>query len=506
MRRLRKAPVLLVAMLMFWHTALFAAQWQVHPRLILAEIYSDNITLAPPGTEESDFVTEITPGISLNGQGARLKLNINFDLQNLIYASNGDFNATNPRLAASASAELVKHIFFVDARSSYGQQIVNTNGRYGLDNVNPGNRANVFTYGLSPYLKLHFGSYADGEVRFSDDHVENQSPTISDAETQHYTANIHSGTRFVRLQWGITYDQQDLNRYSGPDTHYENGEATLRYHLLSSWSLLGIAGYEDNQVPNIVDPRNGSYWSAGVGWSPSKRFSLSAAKGENNLESELFFEPIDRTSLRITYNERDVGLIIGPSWNATFSHYTRRTTWRASYLEETTATQILQASGQQFFVLVDSQGNPIVDPNTGLPVVLVQNVFSLTNQDFLRQRGQFSVTMKTGKSDIVFSVYDENRIYSPPTNQSEEVIGPMASWTWRFAPRTSTMIGGGWQRRNPVGTDLHEDYWNGSIVLMRTISRDVNASLGYSHFQRNSYDASNEYAENRVTIQLNMQF
>lgn len=505
MRRQSKGRAFGVALLMSWQAPLFAAQWHVQPRLMLGETYSDNITLAPAGSEESDFVTQINPGVSVNGQGRRVKLNLNYTLQNAIYASDSKRNASNHQLAATGNAELIKDIFFVDARSSISQQIVDPQGRVGLDNLNIGNQGDVFTYGFSPYLKLRMASYAKAELRFNDDHVENQSSSISDAETQEYTAHINSGPRFGRLNWDADYHQQDLLRKTVGDSHYQNANANVRYHLLSSWNLLARGGYEDNSLPDIANPYNGSYWSAGLEWVPSPHFSASATTGENNWDADLSLRPTDRTFLHVGYRDRNVGLVRGPSWNVNLSHRTRHTTWQGSYSEESTTVQTLQVSGQQFFTLVDSQGNVIVDSNTGLPVVLVRNVFSLTNEDFIRKRGQLAVTLNTGKSNVVLSVFNEHRTYSL-SNNSEYVVGTTDSWTWKFAPRTSSMIGGGWQQTRPANSNQHDQLWHGSIGLIRKLSPKVNGSLEYSYLQRNSILASGDYTENRVTMQVNMLF
>lgn len=506
-RRHRKGEALCVciALLMSRQTPLFAAQWQVQPTLLLAETYTDNIALAPSGSEETEFVTQINPGVALHGQGGRIKLNVNYVLQNAIYATDGTRNSSNHQLAANGNAELVKNIFFVDARSSISQQIVDANGRVALSNLNIGNQANVFTYGLSPYLKLRFASYADADLRFSDDHVENQNGNISDAESQQYTAHLNSGQRFGRLQWDADYQQRDLNRDVNGDAHYQSANANARYHVLSSWNLLARGGYEDNNLPTVTNPHNGSYWSAGLEWAPSRRARVSATKGENNWDAGLSLQPTERTSLHVGYRDRDIGLIRGPSWEAALTHRTRRTTWQASYTEKSTTTQVLQITGQQFFNVMDSQGNLIIDPSTGLPLILVRNVFSLTDQDFIRKRGQLTVTMNTGKSDIILGVFNERRTYSL-SNAAEDVSGTTASWTWRFAPRTSTLLGGAWQRRNPVNTDSHGDSWNGSIALIRTVSQDTKASLGYSHLKSGNIAANGGYDENRVTLQLNMRF
>lgn len=495
----------LAALLMSWHAPLFAAQWQLHPSLLLAETYSDNITLAPVGNEETEFVTQINPGFRLHGEGGRIKLDVNYGLQNLIYANDDSRNASHHQLAANGIAELVKDIFFVDARSSISQQIVNANGRVALDNLNIGNQADVMTYGLSPYLKLRLASYANVGLRYSVDNIESQGANVSDAESQQYIVNMSSGPRFGRLRWDANYYQQTLDRSNGDNSRRQSASADVRYHLLSAWNVLARGGTEDNDVQTVTNSHNGSYWSAGLEWAPSRHIAASATAGENNRDADLSIQPSERTSLHVGYRDRDVGLVIGSTWNVALFHSTRRTAWRASYLEESTTVQTLQLTGQQFFELVDSQGNIIVDPNTGLPIVLVRNVFSLTDEDFLRKRGQVAVTMNTGKSDIVLSAFDERRTYQL-SNNSEDVLGTTASWTWRPISRMHTLLGGGLQRRNPVGTDKHDDLWHGDLALVHTVSKNANVSLKYSHLQSNAIVVNNDYDENRVTLQLNMRF
>jgi len=501
----RRAGVPFGALLMLWHMSAFAAQWQMHPSLQLSETYTDNVALDPPGNEKTEFVTQINPGVSLHGEGGHIRLDLNYRLQNLIYAGDASSNASHHQLAASGNAELVKDIFFVDARSSISQQIVNANGPVGIDNLNIGNQADVFTYGLSPYLKLRMASYANAELRYSVDRVENQSANISDAESQQYSLHMNSGPRFERLQWDADYRRQDMNLSTGEDSRYQSANADMRYHLLTAWNFLARGGQEDNTLQTVTDPHNGSYWSAGLEWMPSPRITASATTGYNNWDADLSLQPSERTSFHVGYRERDVGLVRGPSWNAALSHRTRRTTWQASYIEESTTVQALQLTGRQFFHLVDSQGNLIVDPNSGLPIVLVRNIFSLTDQEFIRKRGQFSVAMNTGKSDIVLSVFDERRSYSL-SNTSEDAVGSTVSWTRQVSPRTHTVVGGGWQRTDLSGSDNHDDLWHGDLALVHRLSQDANASLEYSHMQRNSISANSDYDENRVTAQLDMRF
>ena len=52
--------------ILFYYTQPYAASWTVNSFVQAQEIYSDNIKLAPSGREQSAFVTEVNPGVSIN--------------------------------------------------------------------------------------------------------------------------------------------------------------------------------------------------------------------------------------------------------------------------------------------------------------------------------------------------------------------------------------------------------------------------------------------------------
>src|SRR5437868_3940858 len=81
--------------------AALAAEWRVTPRLELRETYSDNIGLAPAGSEQSDFVTEVAPGIGVTATGPRLKLRANYLMRNLFYARETSGRTTQHQLDAA---------------------------------------------------------------------------------------------------------------------------------------------------------------------------------------------------------------------------------------------------------------------------------------------------------------------------------------------------------------------------------------------------------------------
>lgn len=479
-----------------------AGVWHFHPRLDLAETYTDNVALSPRD-ERAEWVTEVNPGFSLDGQSGRAKLNLNYRLQNLFYANEGGYGS-NHQLAANGNVEVAREFFFVDARSTISQQIIDPNTSLPLDNINRGNRANVITYGVSPYIRLRAGPYAEGELRYSADQVVNESAAASDALTTRYSARLNSGRAFTRLNWGLDFFHEDMNRSDVFDTRRESASGVVRYRLLRSFNALARAGYENNDVPTTSRIRNGGYWSVGGEWIPNRYLTVSASEGYNYRDADVTLQPSVRTRFHVGYRDRTVGLNPGDVWNADLSHHTRRSTWRLSYLEDTTNIQTLQLAGQQFFVVFDANGNLIIDPRTGLPLVLVSNVFALTNEEFIRKRTQGTVTWNSGKTDWLLGVFNERREYQL-SNRSEDVVGVDTAWTWRFKPRTSSTLAAGWQRRNPSNTSSPDDLWHVSLGLSRAISTRTTSSLELRHTQRD-FAAGSGYDENRLMARLSMRF
>ncbi len=350
-------------------------------------------------------------------------------------------------------------------------------------------------------------SYADAELRYDIDRVEYQNANVSGAQNQRYSLGINSGPSFYRLNWNLNYRQEDLQQSSAFDRHTKSATLTMRYGIVRSLHFLAYSGYEDNQVPvsSNATAANGSYWSAGLEWVPSRHITASATTGKNYRTADLMLSPIDRTSLHIGYSDKSVGTKVGSTWTAELSHSTRRTTWRASYREQRNNLQYQQFLGQQFFYIQDSQGNIVIDPGTGFPVILARNVFGLVNDEFISKRSQATVTLNTGKSNVSLGAYKERREYilNPLT---ENVVGTRASWNWRVAQHLQSKLSGSWQRTKQENLSQRYDLWYGTAALVRTITKHTNASLECRHLEKNSSAGGGDYQENRVTLQVNMRF
>src|SRR5687768_12407466 len=187
-----------------------AAEWKVLPRLRVLETYSDNLRMTRNDNGSGDLITQINPGLSVSSVARRFSLDADYTMNNLIYAEASNFNRIRHQLNATATTELLENLFFVDARAVIRQQNVSLLGPQSFDNVNvTGNRADVRTFSISPYLRHRFQNFASAELRYTRSLVtSNANNSLFNSHGDSFGAGLNSGTAFQTLRWGVTYSNQ----------------------------------------------------------------------------------------------------------------------------------------------------------------------------------------------------------------------------------------------------------------------------------------------------------
>lgn len=490
-----------------------AGQWTITPRVSAGEIYSDNINL-DDDDKEGDLITEVTPGINIVGEGGRIEGELDYQIQNTFFLSNSDANGTFQQMDASATAEVTRNFFFVDATSRFGQSIVDSQGTISRNNINnAGNQTDFYAYGISPYILPHFGGYANGEFRYSLDHVR-YDDDVSNSLENRFDASLVSGRKFGPLQWSADYVYDDINRSKADDARYENAAADARYFINRKFSLVAQAGYAHNDFESSEEIENGSYWAVGGLWSPSRYYSLEGLTGHNLDTVTVSIYPGRRTSLQVTYRDRKVGLNDGEAWFGVFRHRTRRTTWSADYTEDTTTEQqeTLGEGGFAFLGVDPLTGETNPNPQPGDLVVIVPTgpVSSLTNEVIERERASASVGMRTGKTGFQFTLFKQKRRYLTSLRE-EDTYGVSGSINRRLAPRTNAILTGSWQRIEDTGDTEDRngdtDFWFIEGDIRRQIRPRLEGMVGYS-FTRQDSDSGRDttYSENRIQARITAYF
>lgn len=491
-----------------------AVEWEFTPTVQLKETYTDNVRLSETN-EESEFITQVNPGISITGLGPHLRLNARYVMQNLFYAKEHDRNATNHQLDANANAELLPHHLFIDARAGISQRNTSSFGRQSEDNTNiTGNRTNVETYSLSPYLLHHFKDFADAEVRYTHDSVSTSasgsavSTELSDSTSNRILLRLTSGDDFQTLGWGLHYNKQRIDFDSGQEVDQVTYGGNLRYRLSRKLSLLANGGYEKNDYLSITGDSGGAYWKAGFDWTPSRRTSVEALAGKR---------------------------YYGDSYSLKANHRSRRTAFSMSYNEEVTTTRdqfLLPATVDTAALLDQLWTSSIPDPilrqqviaafisENGLPDSLADPVNFLTNRFFLQKRFQASVTVTGARNTGVLSLFDVRREAQTAQTADSALLGTsdfsadndirqqgiQAHWIREVGPRTNANLRVGLVKTKALTTDREDKEKTLRLGITKELLSNVRGSLEYRHKDLDSTQSEAEYKENAVTASVHITF
>jgi len=476
-----------------------AGDWTVVPRITLAEIFTDNLTLVP-SDPQSDAVTQIQPGVKVQGRSNRSLVDLDYSFESLLYAKDSARNNVYQNLRASAQEQLVKEKVALGATATIGQVIISPEDFVLTDNITPGNRSNVVSYSLTPEVRDTIGGVVDADARYRYGHVNYlDTDAASDSTLHDVNVGLKSAHSSSRVSWGAVYSNSVTDRVDAPDTLLESSQVTVRLGLSSHWSFYAVSGRENNDVTWAKSIENGSYWRAGLSWTPVSQSSVQASYGDLSKEASLNWSPTARTSLRLAYLNQAVGVNPGPTWSGEFRHRTRHTTWQAGYVDEVTNVQTLQNVGEQNVAFID--------PDTGIPSSGTPSGFTLTNEDFIRKRSYAGVAVNTALTVAGVNLFYETREYQI-SGTAETDRGADASFDWRMASRTRLVAIVKWlvQDYADVSVSGTDRSYNAALGLERSLGSKLFGTLKYGRAARNSATPQRNYVENRITVELDKLF
>ena len=497
-------------------TPLQAADWKITPSISASEMYSDNIFLGSPGSQLSDFVTTIIPGISVTGTGDRLKANLNYSLQNINYLKHNSLDYITQQLNATGNATLIEQTLFLDAGASISQQPTTLAGPIGVGNSSPtGNLANITTTSLSPYLIHRFNTFATGLARYTHqtmnfsqagpsnnagyDYNTYGSGNLFNSTSDTELVNLNSGADFNNLLWGLNLSNSRIN-YTGMNSMtLAQYSADLGYLITPRFKTTVTGGYEDDSYVYFGQNPQSTFWNIGFDWSPSVRTKFEVAEGER------FF---------------------GRTHTVKFTHYTRLTSWNASYMQDVT-TSILQQTVPPAVTLDQMLMAQIPDPATRQQVVqamlaslgsqsalFAQNI--LTNQIYLVKSLNTSVAVTLPKDTFLLTIFNTKTtplqqginsflgINSSFNYMNTDQYGGTLSWNKQLNPLLSANANFNMTFITFPGQILEEKMSSFIVGLNRRLSPKLNGNLLYRHqiFDSTPSSMGYSFSENAVIASL----
>lgn len=476
-----------------------AGQWRIDPRLNIRETYTDNVRLSSGGG--GDFITQINPGVTLIGEGRRYNANINYMMNNLIYAKQDELSRIRHQLNAFGTAEFIKDRFFVDGRAMMTQQNAFLFQPQAVDNVNPVNRRDIRSYSVSPYVRHRFKDLASAELRYVHGEVDTSGQGFFKSSSDSATARLTSGEAFRIMQWGLSYSHTEIQRKGRGQLRtieLERSIASLRYVVTPRFDLIATGGYERNSFISIDGKDSGATWTAGFAWAPTERTDINLSAGQR------FF---------------------GDTYFANANHRTRLTLWNVSYIEDVTTfgqqalfgTSMISAGALDPLV---GAGNSQALLDQGVPFAFSDPNNFLTNRLFLQKNLQAFVAINGNKNTLMLRGFNMKREALTPAIEDVPLIGGVnailtsdteqtggnISFNHRISPRTSANINYSYIRIDFLRVDRVDNNQMIMFNLNRRFTSNLHGNLSYFYNWRSSDRGNSDFTSNTITASLNMNF
>jgi uncharacterized protein (PEP-CTERM system associated) len=454
--------------------------WTVTPSIALRETYTDNAFIGQE-TARSDFITQVTPGIRIDGRSPRLAANLTYAPSALFYARNSEANDVANYLDAFGRLEAVERFFYVEAAANITQSFITPFAPQPGDITTvTANRLETRTLSFSPYVRSE-GRDLEYELRNRNTWTNSDNAGLGNFRTRQWTGHVAGPVR--RFGWALEFDDTEISHYDSvadrPQDKARLYRGRLYYQPDPAWRLSVSAGSEENNYV-LQQMQRTTIYGAGLGWRPS-----------------------NRTSLDLEYEHR----FFGPSRLARFAHRTRLSAWSLTYSRNTSSYQeeILRLPPGNASALLDSVFTArFPDPDqrraaveqfmraSGTPAFLANPLSFYTQRVYLREGVDFSFAIVGARNSITFTAFAAEN-----TDLSADALGALpdalllankvkqrgfgVNADHKLAPATSlsaraTRIYS--IQEQPLGFDSRNDFFN--VLLNHTASPRTTTFAGIS--------------------------
>ncbi|MEO7129439.1 MAG: TIGR03016 family PEP-CTERM system-associated outer membrane protein, partial [Rhodoferax sp.] len=451
---------------------------------------------------QSDLVTEVSPGIRVNSQGARLKGFFDYSIDKIMYAQSSSSDQYQRALNTAGTLEAIDNWAYIDFSGSIARQAISPFGTPSISNTSiNSNQTEVSSYQISPYVRGRLGDAAKYEARYSRAVTSSDAGPYSDVNSSNGTANISGDTVISGLGWSADASQQNIDYSNSLPSEADRFTVGPSYAITPQLRVSANVGRELN---NYTTPDKQSYPTSGfaVNWTPSPMTTLSASR---ELRS------------------------FGESHNVSFEHRTGRTVWKF-----TDSKDIFQQQGQtgvanlgSIYGLLYSQFASIepdptaraqlvnaflqangLNPNTTVVSNFLPSAVSLQRQQ------ELSFALLGVRDTITFiatrlEISGLNGASTVANNLNSSLFsnqfGFGVNYTHRLTPDYSLGIMASQQRTSPLGLSNGQDGTLRSLNLNVSgrVGKRTTASVG---FRRVVYSAAAPYNETAVFGTLIVQF
>ncbi|MFK8028204.1 MAG: TIGR03016 family PEP-CTERM system-associated outer membrane protein [Gammaproteobacteria bacterium] len=460
-----------------------AGPWQINPSVEVRTGYSDNVEFDDSDDEDSGFIGEINPGLSIVKNEGRLLVNLDYLMQNFYYFDDSDLN-TDHTLDSVARYEIIPKTFFLNGYANISKVLIDSTQGISVDNINDtDNTTDERTLGVEPVWIQNLGGYAQANLAylyavqdFEDESDEDGvGGDIDNNDRQRFIAALQNrNVDSDRLDWTLQHSDEKIDFDDGEDFDFSSQEIDLGYDINTQLKIVGSYGYENNDFGDIVsidEDEDGTYWDAGFVYGFGEYTALEVRRGER------FF---------------------GKTWEANLTVGGPKLAVNASY-EETVSLDVLDS------ISSDGLFSPEQD--------LLQND---VDTDAANDRDSVSVSetwdatiaYTVSKSTIALNFTDSDSEFLD-SNDTDNYEAYALGWLWNITGLSSLFTAVEWQENKSTDLGIEEtnDLFDFEIVYSRQLSAKTTFDANYIYSEGNSdLNDDEDFKSNTVSIGLTHNF
>lgn len=471
----------------------------ITPQLGARALYTDNVSLAAPGKESSEFVLDIMPRISARYTGGRLKADVDYTLHALNYLNGTASSRTANALLGNAKLEVLDNQLFIDARASISTAAISALGAQPVDVANRSrNQSEVRTLALSPYLRGLLPSVAGAyDLRYTRTSTSASGTSLASTDSDAFVAQVKD-TSGARIGWRGEANLLTQRFSNRPDIRRDSYRGILDLNVDRQTRLYGFVGHEDGTLG--ISQYSRAFSGAGFNWRPTERTEVS---GE---QSQRYF---------------------GTSYNYRVSHRTGLTAWDVGFSRAATTLQeqLFQANpGDVYALLYNAYASRIPEADqrdqairqflatTGMSRILTSQVNFITNRVFLQRMLYASAAITGQRNTLTFSVTSTDReaMDTGIALADDFLLSPRlktrswgVNWNHKLTPLSSLdLLLSDLSSRGIAGQSASRRM--GLLTLSTKLGPTATGSLG---FRATRFDASTlDFSEHAVIATVNSAF
>ncbi len=418
--------------------AAFAAEdgIKITPSIGVQQSYTDNAA----GGQQSkpDLVSQVSPGISINGETPRIKINFTYQ------PTFDHFDLGNSPDRVDQSLNGAGSVTPFDALTIDFQANANEAGASGNSSNQAGvlipaaNQVLYYIGTVTPHLQEHLGDVATLDLIYalnsSNTSVQGRAlPGLGIASTNSLgqTGELILGSADSFGSLGLKLDfKHSSDTGSGMNTASTTDSDTLGgiYHINRIYAVTGSAGYQATDYPasgtRLAYHNSGLIWNIGASFTPNDQSSVALGYG--------YQQGSYNPNATISYS-------LGPLTKVT-----------ASYIV-TIQNQLTAVLQNQRFLAFDQFGNPI-DSRTGLPFNAVDQTFGSQNILFRDKPAILAISHQFVRSAVTLTGQYETRSSLTGPLSNSKTWGVSINYSREFNPLLQGAITVGYTDSTSTGT------------------------------------------------------